>query len=98
MADQVRKTCGYDKVVLVPSFQPAHKTVSLGVSPEQRLKMIELAAGEIENAFVSDCEIKRQGVSYSLDTIRFLKDHYPLEGKPGAHHRRRSCPGISYLA
>ncbi len=83
MADFVRRTCGYDKVVLVPSHQPAHKNVSMGVSPVQRLAMIELAAAEIEKAFVSDCEIKRKGVSYSLDTIRYLKENFPLEGNPG---------------
>ena len=83
MADMVRRTCGYDRVVFIPSFQPAHKTVSTGVSPVQRLKMTELAAAEIENAFVSDCEILRKGVSYSLDTVRYLKKTYSLNGNPG---------------
>ena len=26
MADLVRRSCGYDHVVLIPSFQPAHKS------------------------------------------------------------------------
>jgi nicotinate-nucleotide adenylyltransferase len=45
--------------------------------------MAELAAKEIENAFVSDCEIQRKGVSYSLDTVLYLKKRYKLEVNPG---------------
>ena len=45
--------------------------------------MTALAAAEIENAFVSDCEIIRQGVSYSLDTVLHLKQKYSLSRKPG---------------
>ncbi len=95
MADQVRRSCGYDKVVLVPSFQPAHKSVSMGVSPDQRLRMTELASREIEKAFVSDCEIRRKGVSYSLDTIRYLKNHYEIEGRPGLIIGDDLVPGFS---
>jgi nicotinate-nucleotide adenylyltransferase len=83
MADFVRRKCSYDKVVLIPSFQPAHKIVSTGITPRQRLDMTELAAGEIENAIVSDCEIRREGVSYSIDTVRYLKDYYNLDSRPG---------------
>lgn len=83
MADLVRRSCAYDQVVLVPSFQPPHKTVSTGVETHQRLAMTALAAREIEHAFVSDCEMIREGVSFSIDTIRYLKKKYSLEGKPG---------------
>ena len=83
MADLVRRSFGYDNVVLIPSFQPAHKIIDGDVTPEQRLYMTQLAAEEIERALVSDCEIKRQGVSYTLDTIRFLKKKYSLSEKPG---------------
>ncbi len=83
MADFVRRSCSYDKVVLVPSFQPAHKIVSTGITPQQRLDMAQLAAEEIENAFVSDCEIRREGVSYSIETVRYLKEYYRLDSKPG---------------
>ena len=83
MADFVRRKCSYDKVVLVPSFQPAHKVVSTGITPQQRLDMTQLAAKEIENAIVSDCEIRRKGVSYSIDTVRYLKECYHLDSKPG---------------
>lgn len=83
MADLVRRRCGYDKVVLVPSFQPAHKVVDGGVLPEQRLAMTRLAAREVEGALVSDCEIRREGVSYSLDTVRHLTEQFSPEGRPG---------------
>ena len=45
-----------------------------------------LAATEGDGRFlISDCEIKRQGASYTFDTVAFLMEKYAseLEGKPG---------------
>ncbi|OQY34627.1 MAG: nicotinate (nicotinamide) nucleotide adenylyltransferase [Spirochaetaceae bacterium 4572_59] len=95
MADLVRRNCSYDQVVLIPSFQPPHKTVFSDVNIHQRLAMTELAAKEIENAFVSDCEMIREGVSYSLDTVRYLKEKYSLDGKPGLIIGDDLIPGFS---
>jgi len=83
MAELVRLQLGYDRVVLVPSYQPAHKTVDSGATAGQRLEMVRLAASRLPSAFVSDCELHRKGVSYSIDTVRYLKKLYRPEGKPG---------------
>ena len=95
MADMVRRSCGYDKVILVPAFQPAHKEIETGVSPSQRLEMTRLAAQEIENVLISDCELVRQGVSYSLDTVRYLKKHFHLKDNPGLIIGDDLIPGFS---
>jgi nicotinate-nucleotide adenylyltransferase len=58
-----------DKVLLVPAFQ--HQWKSIVASPKDRLEMLKsFASSRIE---ISDVEIKRGGVSYSIDTIRTVK-------------------------
>ena len=47
--------------------------------------MVSLAVKDNPFFEVDDCEIKRGGVSYTIDTLRMLKDRYKgvLEGKIG---------------
>lgn len=72
---------GLDKLIVVPAKQPPHKEISENsAAPEQRLAMTELMAdglllpGVTE---VSDAELKRPGKSYTSDTLRELKEHFP---------------------
>lgn len=76
---------GYDKVLFVPTFIAPHKHLSASVSPASRLAMLEAAIGDNPRFEIEPCEIQRGGVSYTIDTIRFLLDKYRgrLEGKLG---------------
>ncbi len=73
---QAAEICAFDKVILIPAFiSPLRRDVSM-VSGEQRLKMIKLAI-ESDSLFeVSDFEIQKQGVSYTVETIREFKKLY----------------------
>ena len=67
-----------DKILLVPAAIPPHKQIEEGSpSPEDRLRMTELAAGELQGASVSDLELRREGKSYTSDTLRALREKYP---------------------
>lgn len=67
-----------DKFFLVPDRQPPHKDLAPGSpTPEQRLKLTELSARELPGAEVLDIELLRQGPSYTVDTLRQLKERYP---------------------
>ncbi len=96
MAEQACASFSYDKIVFVPSFRPAHKSIEDSVSFEQRLSMIHLAAKVLDNAFVSDCEGARKGISYSIDTVRFLKAHFCGNEKPGLLIGDDLVPGFKY--
>lgn len=76
---------GYDKVLFVPTFIAPHKQLSASVSPSSRLAMLEAAISDNPNFEVEPCEIQRGGVSYTVDTIRFLMDKYKgkIDGKLG---------------
>jgi nicotinate-nucleotide adenylyltransferase len=59
-----------DKVILVPAFK--HQWKPIVASAKDRLAMLKkFISPKIE---VSDIEIKRGGISYSIDTIRAIKE------------------------
>ena len=70
---------GLDKLVLIPDRVPPHKALPEGsASPEQRLEMATLATAELgRRAEVSDRELRRDGPSYTSDTLAELRREYP---------------------
>ena len=70
---------GLDKLVLIPDRVPPHKALPEGSAlPEQRLEMAALAAAELgKRAEVSDRELRRDGPSYTSDTLAELRREHP---------------------
>jgi nicotinate-nucleotide adenylyltransferase len=65
-----------DRVIFVPAAQPPHRPPAVAAAP-QRLEMCSLAtAGEARYA-VSDVELNREGPSYTVDTLRAMRELYP---------------------
>lgn len=75
-AETARETYSLEEVWFLPSHIPPHKARA-GVSAEDRLAMAK-AAVEGHPAFrVEDREIRRGGVSYTIDTVTELQRDYP---------------------
>jgi nicotinate-nucleotide adenylyltransferase len=83
IAGEVKSRFGYQQIVFIPTNIPAHKTMEVDVGAEHRLKMLELAVADYGDFVVDDCELRRGGTSYTIDTVRELSQSYPIEGKPG---------------
>lgn len=68
-----------DKLLLIPDAVPPHKAMPAGsAGAEDRLEMVRLCTGELPvPAEVSDMEIRRQGASYTCDTLRTLCVEHP---------------------
>ncbi len=66
------------QVLLIPDCQPPHKETAAG-SPdaEQRLEMVRLAALDDPRLSADDCEIRRGGKSYTVDTLTELRTRFP---------------------
>ena len=76
LAEEVKTKALLDKIIIMPSGQSPHKSSSSLVESEHRLEMCRLAF-EGEDYIISDLEIKRQGKSYTVDTVTELKKIYP---------------------
>ena len=68
---------GLKKMLIIPTGLSPFKESS-GASSFQRFKMCELAFPE-DIFTVSDIEIKREGKSYTVDTVKAVKELYPHE-------------------
>lgn len=66
-----------DKVIFIPTAVPPHKTAQYLASAQDRLNMVKLAVGDSPAFEVSDLEFKRQGKSYTYDTLTELRKMYP---------------------
>ena len=78
-AKAVRDALGLNKLLLVVDSIPPHKELPAdSAGNEDRLAMTELATAELGKwAEVSDIELRRQGKSYTSDTLREVKAMYP---------------------
>ena len=85
LAEDVRKEFGYDKILFIPACVPPHKVYNASVSDVDRLEMLRLATKDNPYFEVDDCELKRKGISYTIDTIYDLESRYQekIEGKIG---------------
>ena len=67
-----------DRVLLVPAAVPPHKALAAGSpGPQLRLQMLRLAAAGLPKVEVDDQELRREGPSYTVDTVRALHARYP---------------------
>ena len=76
MAEYVNNMDEVDKLLVIPANVPPHKVADSLASGEDRIKMCELAFSSLKKAQISDIEFKREGPSYTVDTLRELKDKY----------------------
>lgn len=63
-----------DRVVFIPAALPPHKETREITNFEQRLRMLQLAVADNESFSLSDVEVRREGKSYSVDTVRSFLD------------------------
>jgi len=85
LADAVLSELHYDRVVMVPAFISPFKPAAPGMedSARDRLEMIAASIPADPRLSVDDCEIKREGVSYTVDTVADIIRRYNPNGKPG---------------
>jgi len=77
LAEEAREKLKLDRIIFVPTYLPPHKDNSDIALAKDRLAMIGLAISGNRYFSVSDLEIKRDGRSYTIDTIKEFKNIYP---------------------
>ena len=61
-----------DILYIIPTGTTPHKQMDGEVTAAQRLKMCELAFADVEGVIVSDLEMRREGKSFTVDTLEAL--------------------------
>ncbi|MBE0449834.1 MAG: nicotinate-nucleotide adenylyltransferase [Clostridia bacterium] len=74
LAEQIRTSFFLDEILFIPVGKPPHKAHANSADKEQRLEMTRLATITNPYFHVSDIETKRNGTTYTIDTIKRLKE------------------------
>ncbi|HEX2865954.1 MAG TPA: nicotinate-nucleotide adenylyltransferase [Ignavibacteriales bacterium] len=66
-----------EKIIFIPCYISPHKTDGGNSSGQDRLKMVKLAIKDVPYFTCSPLEVERGGISYTVETLRELKNVYP---------------------
>jgi len=77
LAEQCREQCQLDEVWFVPTRIPPHKDADSLSPDEDRVEMLKLATAGRSEFVVSEMELKREEVSWTVDTLRQLSVECP---------------------
>ena len=79
-AKQAAELLCLDKLLLIPDRIAPHKRIPEGSpSPQQRLEMLQIAVAGEPILEVSNMELRREGPSYTYQTVLQLKEQYPKD-------------------
>jgi len=79
IARQTREALGLDQILFIPTNHPPHKPNDNLAPAQDRYEMVRLATASDPTLAISDVEIRRPGISYSIDTIRLLHQGYAAQ-------------------
>ena len=65
-----------DRVLVIPTALPPHRPPAVA-GPEDRLEMARIATAHDARFEVSDVELRRKGASFTVDTLRELRERFP---------------------
>jgi nicotinate-nucleotide adenylyltransferase len=76
IATKIRERLSLDQILFIPSGDPPHKPQD-GLAPaSHRLEMVRLATAADPAFAVSDVEVRKTTKSYSIETVRTLRNNY----------------------
>lgn len=77
-AEEARWQFGLEKVIFIPAGHPPHKVSRKISEARHRLAMTRLAIESNPFFAASAIEIERPGLSYTINTVRDMRNTYPL--------------------
>lgn len=73
IAYEAKETLNLDKVIFMVAGNPPHKKESSVIDSNYRYDMVKMAIKDYPGFEISDYEIKKQGYSYTYETLKYLK-------------------------
>lgn len=77
LLSEMNKIYSFDKIILIPTGNPPHKSSEEFVSADDRIAMCRLFAERSSNIEVSEIETNRKGKSYTFDTLNEIRSIFP---------------------
>lgn len=78
MAQALADQLDFDEVRFIPAATPPHKNKP-GTSAQHRATMVQLAIANNPMFTFDDCELKRSGASYTIDTLETLRKNLGVQ-------------------
>ena len=66
-----------DLVIFLPAGDPYHKETPTNSPARNRLAMVELAIADEPRFAASNCDIVREGATYTFDTVEIFRQQFP---------------------
>ena len=79
LATAVRELAKIDDFFFLPAAVPPHKTSQAITPAKLRLEMLNLAVANDQSLHVDDRELRRQGPSYTVDTMTEVREEHPQD-------------------
>jgi nicotinate-nucleotide adenylyltransferase len=80
LAERAAEEAQLDRVLFIPAFSPPHKLTNGDLAPpEHRAAMVRLAIEGNQRFALSTVELDRGGVSYTIDTLKWISAEYPFD-------------------
>lgn len=77
LAEMAYEQLHLDTVWIMPNKKPYYKELAGNITEENRVEMIQRAIVDNSHFQFSDMELKREGVTYTVDTLEQMKKMYP---------------------
>ncbi|GAJ25232.1 nicotinate-nucleotide adenylyltransferase [Liquorilactobacillus sucicola DSM 21376 = JCM 15457] len=77
IAEQVADQLGLERVFFMPDDTPPHVDHKDSIAASDRKQMVALSIENNPLFEMEKCEIERGGISYTYDSIKFLKERHP---------------------
>jgi nicotinate-nucleotide adenylyltransferase len=78
LAERACEELRLDTLLFIPAYIPPHKSAGRRIaSPERRIEMLRLAIASNPRFRIEDHEIDREGISYTVETLRYLQGEHP---------------------
>ena len=77
IAEDARENFDLTKIIFMPARRSPHKTDVISAPAEARLEMVRIATMNNPWFGVSDAELRREGPSYTFDTLENLQEENP---------------------
>lgn len=75
LASTIQQLCSLQRILFIPCLQSPLRNQPIA-SAQDRFEMVKLATNSINHFFADDREIKRAGLSYTIETLKSLRKEH----------------------